>query len=179
MTDTRRDTGRRNGPDDVVAYRPIGVVRSQHTDPGKTPIQPRFAEGCAGRLELLPQYEEGLRDIEGFSHIIVLYHLHRAGPALLSVTPFLEDRTHGVFATRHPRRPNPIGMSVLRLVQREGAVLYVDDVDILDGTPILDIKPFVARFDRGAETRDGWLGNVDEQEAQHRGRREPYHGGDR
>ncbi|HUT24848.1 MAG TPA: tRNA (N6-threonylcarbamoyladenosine(37)-N6)-methyltransferase TrmO [Sumerlaeia bacterium] len=157
---------------DVISFRPIGRFRTPHTLPERTPIQPCFAAGCVGRVEIFPEYEEGLQDIEGFSHVIVLYHLHRAGPVSLKVRPFLEDRLHGVFATRHTRRPNPLGLSVLRLIKREGRVLVLDGVDVLDGTPVLDVKPFVSRFDVPNEVRNGWIEGVAEQEAWRRGRRE-------
>ncbi len=155
-----------------VAFRPIGVIRSDHVDPGATPIQPLYAEGCRGRAEVMPEFAEGLRDLEGFSHVILLYHLHRAGPPRLRVPPFLQDAERGVFATRAPCRPNPIGLSIVRLVGIEGSVLHLDGVDILDGTPLLDIKPYVGRFDRIPVTRDGWQEEVDEEAARKRGRRE-------
>ena len=135
------------------------------------PIQPVFCEGIEGRAEILPDYAEGLRDIEGFSHVIVLYHFHKAAPAALEVKPFLEDRAHGVFATRHPGRPNRIGLSILRLLRREGDALVLGDVDILDGTPVLDIKPYVSKFDVREGVRDGWIADLDDQEADHLGRR--------
>ena len=156
----------------TVTFDPIGVIRSGHVEPKATPIQPPFAEGSRGRAEILPEYEPGLDDIEGFSHLIILYHLHRAPSPILSVKPFLEDRTHGVFATRHPRRPNPIGLSIVRLEGRAGNVLFLNDVDILDGTPILDIKPYVSRFDQRENVRDGWIRDVPEEEAQVRGKRD-------
>lgn len=164
------------GMQDRLVFRPIGYVRSLHDDPKKTPIQPPFAQDCVGYAEVFPKYEEGLRDIEGFSHVIVLYHFDRvdvpeAGEVSLTVKPFLEDRPHGVFATRYPRRPNPIGLSVLRLIKREGSTLVLGGIDILDGTPILDIKPFVSRFDQPENVSNGWVDGVDEQEAQLRGRR--------
>jgi tRNA-Thr(GGU) m(6)t(6)A37 methyltransferase TsaA len=157
--------------DPAVTYRPIGVVRSRHTAAAQTPIQPVFAEGCAGRAEILPEFADGLADLEGFSHIYLIYHLHRAGPARLRVTPFLEDVERGVFATRAPSRPNPIGLSIVELVRREGCILHLDRVDILDGTPLLDIKPYTARFDRIDGTRNGWQDGVPEEEARRRGRR--------
>jgi tRNA-Thr(GGU) m(6)t(6)A37 methyltransferase TsaA len=137
-----------------------------------TPIQPVFAEGVQGRAEVLPEYAEGLQDLEGFSHIWLLYWFHQAGPPRLIVQPFLQDTAHGVFATRAPTRPNPIGLSLVRLVRRAGCVLHLEDVDVLDGTPLLDIKPYVPRFDYRADVRTGWLVAVDEQTAQQRGRRQ-------
>lgn len=155
-----------------ITYRPIGVIRSPHTDARATPIQPVYAEGVEGRAEILPEFADGLADLQGFSHLILLYHFHRTGPMKLTVTPFLEDADRGVFATRAPCRPNPIGLSVVRLLRREGTVLHLADVDILDGTPLLDVKPYVERFDRREGTRQGWQSQVDERTAQSRGRRE-------
>jgi len=154
-----------------VTYTPIGVIRSIHQVAEETPIQPVYAPGCSGRAEILPEYAEGLRDLEGFSHLILLYHFHRAGPAQLIVQPFTDDKPRGLFSTRHPRRPNPIGLSVVRLVQIEGTTLHLDDVDILDGTPLLDIKPYVRRFDGVADPRSGWTETVDEKTARRRGLR--------
>ena len=156
----------------TVAYRPIGVIHSDHVVPERTPIQPAYACGCRGRVEIFPEFAEGLRDLEGFSHIYLLYHFHRCGPARLVVKPFLQDVERGVFSTRAPCRPNPVGLSIVELVRREGNVLHVDNVDILDGTPLLDIKPYTARFDRIDATRNGWQDEVDEDTAGRRGRRE-------
>jgi tRNA-Thr(GGU) m(6)t(6)A37 methyltransferase TsaA len=156
----------------TVSCRIIGLIHSEHLRPEETPIQPVFAEGCRGRVEVLPEFEEGLRDIEGFSHVYLVYHLHRAGSAQLTVKPFLDDAEHGVFATRSPRRPNAIGLSVVELVRREGNVLHVNGLDVLDGTPLLDIKPYVARFDCIRTTRNGWQDGVDDPTAGHRGQRD-------
>ena len=155
----------------AIVYRPIGVIHSPHTDPKATPIQPVYAQGVAGRAEVLPEFAEGLQDLEGFSHVYLLYHFHRAREVRLVVKPFLEDTPHGVFATRAPCRPNPIGMSLVRLVRREGAVLHLEDVDVLDGTPLLDIKPYIGRFDVRENVRCGWQEGVDEATAKRRGRR--------
>jgi tRNA-Thr(GGU) m(6)t(6)A37 methyltransferase TsaA len=157
--------------DSTVTYRPIGVIRSRHTDADRTPIQPVFAKGCEGRAEISPEFAEGLDGLDGFSHIYLIYHLHRAGPPQLRVKPFLRDIECGVFATRAPRRPNAVGLSIVELVSREGNVLHLDGVDILDGTPLLDIKPYTARFDRIAGTRNGWQDAVDDESAQRLGRR--------
>ena len=156
---------------ETVTFKPIGVIRSDHRDEHATPIQPSCAQGCQGRVEVFDDYAEGLQDIEGFSHVHLLYHLHRAGPAGLTVVPFLDDVPHGVFATRSPWRPNAIGMSLVRLVSREDAVLLIEDVDVLDGTPLLDIKPYVARFDAREEVRCGWTEGVSAQQFAERGRR--------
>lgn len=155
----------------TVTFAPIGTVRSPHTDPEQTPIQPVYAEGLRGRVELLPEFSAGLADIEGFSHIYLIYWLHRAEAARLRVRPFLEDTERGIFATRAPWRPNPIGMSLVRLVAREGDVLIIEGVDVLDGTPLLDIKPYAPRYDQVEDPRGGWTEAVDDSTARARGRR--------
>jgi tRNA-Thr(GGU) m(6)t(6)A37 methyltransferase TsaA len=142
--------------DDVV-FTPIGVVHSPFKEPPGTPIQPRAGEGVEGSVEILPEYAPGLRDLEGFSHVILLCHLHLSRPARMEVVPYLDDRVHGVFATRSPSRPNPIGLSVVRMLAVEGNVLRVRDLDLVEGTPVLDIKPYVPAFDEGEEVRFGWL----------------------
>ena len=154
-----------------VTVRPIGVIHSPHELAEDTPIQPVYARGVKGRAEIFPEYAEGLRDLEGFSHICLIYWFHKASAARLTVKPFLDDATHGVFATRAPCRPNPIGFSVVRLVRREESVLHLEDVDVLDGTPLLDIKPYVTRFDYREDARCGWQDDVDVPTAQIRGRR--------
>jgi len=155
----------------ILAFTPIGIVHSPHQHAADTPIQPVFAAGCRGRAEIFPEFAEGLRDLEGFSHIYLIYHLHQAPPAKLLVKPFIQDVEHGVFATRSPARPNPIGLSIVKLERREGNILYLDGLDILDGTPLLDIKPYCARFDCIPNTRNGWQDEVDDATAQQRGAR--------
>lgn len=155
----------------TVTFRPIGVIHSPHKDPAATPIQPAFAADCPGRAELLPEFAAGLADIEGFSHLYLVFWLHRAGPPRLRVKPFLQDVERGVFATRAPSRPNPIGLSLVRLIRREGNVLHLAGVDVLDGTPLLDLKPYAPRYDRVEDSRGGWTDEVDEATAQRRGRR--------
>ena len=150
---------------------PIGIIHSPHKEAEETPIQPVYARGIEGTAEIFPAYIDGLRDLEGFSHIYLLYHFHKARPAKLIVKPFLEDTPRGVFATRAPCRPNPIGFSVVRLVKIEGHVLRLEDVDVLDGTPLLDIKPYVSRFDHRENVRCGWQESVDEETARTHGRR--------
>jgi tRNA (adenine37-N6)-methyltransferase len=143
---------------DPISYQPIGVIRSPHKQPKGSPIQPSGARGVAGRAELRPELAPGLKDLAGFSHLILLYHCHRAGDAKLEVKPFLDGEAHGVFATRAPARPNPLGLSVVRLKSIEGNILHLEDVDILDGTPLLDLKPYVPDFDRPpGPVRTGWL----------------------
>lgn len=155
----------------VITYRPIGVIRSDHLKEEQTPIQPAYASGCKGRVEIFPQFAEGLRDLEGFSHIYLVYHFHRCGPTRLLVNPFLQDVERGVFATRAPCRPNAVGLSIVELIRREENVLLIDNVDVLDGTPLLDIKPYTAKFDCIEPTRNGWQDEVDEETARRRGRR--------
>jgi tRNA-Thr(GGU) m(6)t(6)A37 methyltransferase TsaA len=144
---------------DEIRYRPIGVIRSPFKEPEGTPIQPAGARGVAGTVEVFPEYVEGLKDIDGFSHIILLYHFHLSKGASLTVQPFMDDCEHGIFAIRGPTRPNPIGFSVVRLLRVESGILHVQDVDIVDGTPLLDIKPYVPQFDTLEVERIGWLEN--------------------
>jgi tRNA-Thr(GGU) m(6)t(6)A37 methyltransferase TsaA len=152
-----------------ITLSPIGVIHSPHTQEKKTPIQPVYAEGIRGTAEVFPEYAEGLRDIEGFSHIYLIYYLHRAEFTRLIVKPYLEDAFHGVFATRTPHRPNPIGFSVVRLTKRED---NIEDVDILDGTPLLDIKPYISRLDHRENVRNGWQEHINEEVAHLRGSRQ-------
>lgn len=156
----------------IIVYRPIGVIRSEHTEAGKTPIQPVFAPECRGRVELEPEYADGLLDLDGFSHIYLVYHFDQVESARLRVKPFMQDRTHGIFATRAPNRPNAIGLSIVQLERIEGSVLHFRGADILDGTPLLDIKPYTARFDMMSATRNGWQEQVGEDAAHQLGRRE-------
>ena len=141
----------------MITYNPIGVIHSPFTDPTGMPIQPTGARGVKGKVEVFPEYAEGLKDLDGFSHIILLYHFDRTKGYKLVTKPFLEDELHGVFAMRAPRRPNPIGLSVVRLVELTSNMLKVEDIDVLDGTPLLDIKPFVPQFDSPTVERLGWL----------------------
>jgi len=135
----------------------IGTIHTPFQQVADMPVQPSGARGVPGRIELHPELADGLRDLDGFSHIIVLYQFHRVTRSCLTVTPFLDPTPRGVFATRAPTRPNPIGLSVLALRGIEGSTLRVEDVDMLDGTPLLDIKPYVPAFDRPTEVRTGWL----------------------
>jgi tRNA (adenine37-N6)-methyltransferase len=142
---------------DLVTYRPIGVIRSPFVDTEGMPIQPSGAPGVTGTVELEPEFCAGLKDLDGFSHIILIYHFHLSKGQSLEVKPFLDDELRGVFATRAPRRPNSIGISVVRLIRIEGRTLSIEDVDIVDGTPLLDIKPHVPEFDCRQTARVGWL----------------------
>jgi tRNA (adenine37-N6)-methyltransferase len=135
----------------------IGTIRSPFQNASGVPIQPAFAENARGTVEVSPEYAEALADLDGFERIWLVYWFDRAAPFKASVKPYLDDQTHGLFATRAPARPNPIGLSCVKLLSVEGATLRVGGIDILDGTPLLDIKPYANRFDRFDVTRNGWL----------------------
>jgi tRNA-Thr(GGU) m(6)t(6)A37 methyltransferase TsaA len=141
----------------AIEFKPIGRIRSPFSDPKGMPIQPSGAVGVRGTVDLLEEFREGLKDLDGFSHLILLYHFHLSRGFSLTVVPFLDDAERGVFATRAPRRPNPIGLSIVRLERIEGTVLHICNVDVLDNTPLLDIKPFVPVFDAQEAVRAGWL----------------------
>lgn len=144
----------------TINYTPIGWIHTPFPEPEGVPIQPVGARGIRGTVEIQPELVPGLRDLDGFSHIILLYHLHLSSGYALEVIPFLDDTSHGLFATRAPRRPNPIGLSVVRLVRVEGNLLHIEDVDIVDGTPLLDIKPYFAELDSPQAESTGWLAEV-------------------
>jgi len=165
---------------DKLVLEPIGVIHSVHIERDSTPIQPVCAAGSRGRVEVFSQYADGLDDVDGFSHLHLIYWFHRAerlrpspGDRALKVIPYLDDVPRGVFATRSPRRPNPLGLSLVRLVERHGAELIVEDLDVLDGTPLLDIKPYVEGFDLRVGTRGGWTERVSEETFRRRGTRRP------
>ncbi|MDY6907090.1 MAG: tRNA (N6-threonylcarbamoyladenosine(37)-N6)-methyltransferase TrmO [Chloroflexota bacterium] len=141
----------------TITYRPIGVIHSPFKEVEGMPIQPCGAQGIEGTVEVYEQYCAGLKDIGGFSHIMLLYHFHLVKGYALQAMPFLgEKETHGIFAIRAPARPNPIGISVVRLVAIENNLLDIEDVDVVDGTPLLDIKPYVPDFDWREVERIGW-----------------------
>ena len=145
-----------------ISYHIIGFIHSPHKSIEGIPIQPVGAKFIKAEIELFNEFREGLKDLDGFSHIIVLYDFHKSKDFKLEVKPFLDNESHGVFATRAPKRPNSIGLSVLKLNKIVNNILYVENVDILDGTPVLDIKPYVSKFDFVDEERNGWLEkNVD------------------
>ena len=139
-----------------LVCRPIGIIRSPFREKGEAPIQATLSQ-AEGSVEVYPEYAGGLQDIEGFSHITLLYWFHRSEGYRLLVRPFLDQVKRGLFATRHPARPNPIGISTVELLGREGNRLRVRGIDVLDGTPLLDIKPFVPAFDQRQGARVGWL----------------------
>lgn len=148
-----------------MEFTPIGVVRSPFSHREGMPIQSVGAAGIKGRVEVFSQFAEGLKDLDGFSHIILLTFFHCSQGFDLRVIPFLDSQPRGVFATRAPRRPNPIGLSVVRLESVDDHVLHIDGVDILDGTPVLDIKPYVPEFDSWQAARIGWLAGVSKEAA--------------
>lgn len=154
-----------------IVFSPIGVIRSEHMQAEKTPAQPVYAQECLGSVEVDPAYADALKDIEGFSHLYLLYHFHQAAPMKLRIKPFLGDAEHGLLATRHPSRANAIGLSIVQLIEREGNILHLKGVDMLDGTPLLDIKPYSARFDHIEATKNGWMDNVCDETANARGKR--------
>jgi tRNA-Thr(GGU) m(6)t(6)A37 methyltransferase TsaA len=140
-----------------ITYRPIGVVHSPFRDVAGVPIQPRGAVGVRGTVEVYQEFAAGLKDLEGFSRVCLLYHFHLSRGWQPHVVPFLDTEPRGLFATRAPRRPNPIGLSVVKLLGVEANVLEIEEVDVVDGTPLLDIKPFVPEFDLYEVERVGWL----------------------
>jgi tRNA-Thr(GGU) m(6)t(6)A37 methyltransferase TsaA len=143
---------------DAIQYHPIGIIHTPHQTTEGTPIQPTGARDIEGSIEIFPKYTSGLVDLSGFSHIFILYHFHLAKKYNLAVKPFLDDQKRGLFATRAPARPNPIGLSVVRLIDITNGNLRVRDIDVVDGTPLLDIKPYVPEFDVREVDQIGWLG---------------------
>jgi len=144
-----------------IVYHSIGIIHSPFTKKDHTPIQGIFSK-AAGTVEVFPEYAEGLRDIGGFSHLFLLYHFHHTEECTLLRKPFLDGaKAHGIFATRHFCRPNHIGLSIVELKQVKGNVLEVSGVDVLDGTPLLDIKPYVRQFDCREDVRSGWVDEKD------------------
>lgn len=141
----------------MIDIHPIGTIHSPHKNIRNMPIQPKGAAGIEGRVLVKEAYMEGLQDLEGFSHIYLIYAFHKAEKTQLRVTPFMDTRIRGVFSTRSPLRPNHIGLSIVRLQKIQGSTLVVQDVDILDGTPLLDIKPYMQKFDAVTDSRSGWL----------------------
>ena len=138
-----------------IIMHPIGVIHSPFTEKDKTPIQASRSQ-AVGLVEIYPEFADGLKDIEALSHIHLLYAFHESDGYTLQVKPFLDNQEHGIFATRHPCRPNPLGMSVVKLLSRKENFLTVEGIDTLDGTPLLDIKPYIPDFDLRTDVRTGW-----------------------
>jgi tRNA-Thr(GGU) m(6)t(6)A37 methyltransferase TsaA len=144
-----------------MEVRPIGIIHSPFTDAAGTPIQPVFAKGSEGTVEVYPEFQEGLADLDGFERIWLLFWLDRAAPYKLKVKPYMDETIRGLFATRAPSRPNPIGISCVKLLGIEGNVLRVAEIDVLDGTPLLDIKPYVGKVDCFDVKHSGWLDTIE------------------
>jgi tRNA (adenine37-N6)-methyltransferase len=140
-----------------IVLNPIGVIHTPHKDIKNMPIQPIAAEGIKGYIEILPEYASGLKDLDGFSHITLLYHFHKIRGFELQVIPFMDTRKRGIFSCKAPKRPNAIGTSTVRLLRVEGNIVYIEQVDMLDGTPLIDIKPFYPRYDNRENVTIGWL----------------------
>lgn len=140
-----------------IQYKTIGFIHSPFHGIVDMPIQPTGAKSITGTIEIHPEYTEGLKDLEGFSHVILIYHFHLSKNYSLKVKPFLDKQLRGVFATRAPKRPNPIGISVVRLKRIEGNILYIENIDVVDGTPLLDVKPYVPELDAPEVEKIGWL----------------------
>ena len=141
----------------TIQYRPIGIIHTPYKTPEGTPIQPPASKGVEADVEVFEKYAEGLTDLEGFSHLYLIYHFHLSRKYSLSVKPFLDDESHGLFATRAPSRPNAIGLSIVELIGTEKNILQVKNIDVLDGTPLLDIKPYVPGFDICKVRKIGWM----------------------
>lgn len=140
-----------------IILKPIGIIHTPYKEPKGMPSQPGRSDGARGAIEIYPEYEKGLVDLNGFSHITLLFYFHLSKGYELMVTPRLDDKKRGLFSTRAPRRPNPIGISVVKLDSIEGNVLHIVNVDMVDGTPLLDIKPYVCELDSNEDFRIGWL----------------------
>lgn len=140
--------------------RPIGVIRSPFRTKEEAPPQGAFVPEAEGAVEVYPEYAPALKDVEAFTHLFLLYRFDRAGEILLVRPTLLDDAPHGLFASRHPCRPDGIGLSVVRLLRREGGRLVVGGIDVLDGTPLIDIKPYIPRFDCRPEAGEGWVAGI-------------------
>ena len=140
-----------------IIYQPIGIIHSPFNNLEDMPIQPTSEISGSGIVEIYPQFIDGLKDLEGFSHIYLLYHFHKIRLPQLIVTPFLDKEPRGIFSTRAPSRPNPIGLSLVELVRLENNLIYVDLLDVLNETPLLDVKPYVPDFEHTRNVRIGWL----------------------
>ncbi|MBN2220735.1 MAG: tRNA (N6-threonylcarbamoyladenosine(37)-N6)-methyltransferase TrmO [Vallitaleaceae bacterium] len=140
-----------------ITIKPIGIINTPYKEPKGIPIQGTFKKHIKGKAEIFPAYQAGLKDIEGFSHLILIYHFDRSKKEQLLSKPFLEDQEHGIFAIRSPHRPNHIGFSIVKLEKIVKNIITFSEVDILDGTPLLDIKPYVKHFDNRKNVKNGWI----------------------
>ncbi len=141
----------------MIELNPIGIIHSPFKELTGMPIQPAFARKTEGIVEIFEDYQDGLKDLVGFSHIMLLFHFHRSQGFRMHVVPYMDNQKRGLFATRAPRRPNPIGLSVVELLKVEDGKLHIRNVDMVDGTPLLDIKPYVPEFDLNVNVRIGWI----------------------
>jgi tRNA-Thr(GGU) m(6)t(6)A37 methyltransferase TsaA len=155
-----------------ITFKAIGIIKSPFKTLEGMPIQSKAAKGIRGTIEIKKKYREGLKDLDGFSHIYLIYHLHKSKGYNLTVIPFLDTISHGVFATRAPKRPNSIGLSVVKLLNISDGMIEIEDVDILDGTPLIDIKPYTAKFDHFDSVKNGWIeaasGDIDNAKSDNR-----------
>ena len=142
---------------DIIKYKPIGKIYTPFKDREGMPIQPTGAKGVKGTITIEQEYIEGLKDLDGFSHVILIYHFHLINECKLTLVPFMDDKAHGVFSTRAPKRPNPIGFSVVKLNKIEGNIIHIENIDVLNETPLLDIKPFIPDVDCVTAEKLGWL----------------------
>ncbi len=142
-----------------ITYKPIGLIHSDYNQNEGVPIQGALAKKSSGWVEIFPEYQEGLTDLDGFSHIFLIYHFHLSKGYSLLTIPFLDDKPHGIFSIRAPKRPNPIGLSLVKLEKVVDNILHISEVDIIDNTPLLDIKPYVSKVDSRSNIRIGWLTN--------------------
>ena len=140
-----------------IKIKSIGLIRTPYRKPKGIPIQGKFEKDVTGRAEIFLEYQQGLKDIEGFSHIVLIYYFDRSKDEKLISRPFLEDESHGIFAIRSPHRPNHIGFSIVKIEKVENNIVTFSEVDMLDGTPLLDIKPYVSYFDSRENVKNGWL----------------------
>ena len=140
-----------------IIIKPIGIINTPYKEAKGMPIQGKFKRGATGTARIFPEYKAGLKDIEGFSHVILIYYFNRSKEEKLTGKPFLEDTEHGIFAIRSPLRPNRIGLSIVKVKDVKEDRITFSEVDILDNTPLLDIKPYVSHFDSRSEVRNGWL----------------------
>jgi tRNA (adenine37-N6)-methyltransferase len=141
----------------AIHINPIGIIHTPFSIVENMPIQPIAAEGIKGHIELYPEYTKGLKDLDGFSHITLVYQFHKISSYDLEVTPFMDTEKRGIFATKAPKRPNAIGLSTVKLLGIEGNIIHIEQVDMLDGTPLIDIKPFYPRYDNRENVSIGWL----------------------
>lgn len=140
--------------------KPIGTIYSPYKEVNGMPVQPKGSNGAIGKIEINPELTEGLKDLQDFSHVILIYQFHGIKEYSLEVTSLLDNKPHGIFSTRAPKRPNPIGISIVELIDIKDNILNIKNIDVLDGTPLLDIKPYISEFDSYTETKIGWMENV-------------------